>query len=282
MENDTKKFIIAIFAVGIFIGSIIGGIYVYSGVSPPFTVINSGSMQHSDESSIGTIDTGDMVIVKNPDYQEITTYVEGSKTDYSKFGEYGDVIIYRSGDRNIIHRAMLHMTLYETETVTQKWYIPELKDYDNWDIKSILGSVKSLYWDNENCILTVDISSTFYLTDVGYGDGEPSVNIFKLGIGKDVGYSGYLTKGDNAETNKTFDQNSSIHPELVTEEDIRSIAAVEIPWLGCIKLWINDKNTDLIPENSITSLITVFVVLISIIIVLFAVSWYLDKKDERK
>ena len=78
MENDTKKFIIAIFAVGIFIGSIIGGIYVYSGVSPPFTVINSGSMQHSDESSIGTIDTGDMVIVKNPDYQEITTYVEGS------------------------------------------------------------------------------------------------------------------------------------------------------------------------------------------------------------
>jgi len=57
---------------------------------------------------------------------------------------------------------------------------------------------------------------------------------------------------------------------------------VEIPWLGCIKLWVNDKNTDLIPENSITSLIIVFIVLISIIIALFAVSWYLDKKDERK
>jgi len=167
MENDTKKFIIAIFAVGIFIGSIIGGIYVYSGVSPPFTVINSGSMQHSDESSIGTIDTGDMVIVKNPDYQEITTYVEGSKTDYSKFGEYGDVIIYRSGDRNIIHRAMLHMTLYETGIVTQKWYIPELKDYDDWDIVNLGSSKKSEYWDNENCILTVDVISEFCLTDVG-------------------------------------------------------------------------------------------------------------------
>lgn len=282
MENDTKKFIIAIFAVGIFIGSIIGGIYVYSGVNPPFTVINSGSMQHSDESSIGTIDTGDMVIVKNPDYQEITTYVEGSKTDYSKFGEYGDVIIYRSGDRNIIHRAMLHMTLYETGTVTQKWYIPELKDYDDWDIVNLGSSKKSEYWDNENCILTVDIISEFCLTDVGYDDGEPSVNIYKLGWGEEPGYSGYLTKGDNAETNRTFDQDSSIHPDLVTEEDIKSIAAVEIPWLGCIKLWVNDKNTDLIPENSITSLIIVFVVLISVIVALFAVSWYLDKKDERK
>ena len=99
--KENKKTIICLCVVLVVFGGIVGGLYAYSGVSPPFSVINSGSMQHSDKSQIGVIDTGDMVYVKNPNSKSITTYVEGSNCGYSKFGDYGDVIVYITETRNI-------------------------------------------------------------------------------------------------------------------------------------------------------------------------------------
>ena len=68
-------------------------------------------------------------------------------------------------------------------------------------------------------------------------------------------HSGYLTKGDR---NDYFDQASSIHPGTVQKSDLKAIAGIEIPWIGCLKLLISNKNIDQIPLNSIVSLIIVF------------------------
>lgn len=281
--------IIAVFMI------LLGSVYAYSGVNPPFSTINSGSMQHSpDESSIGTIDTGDMVIVKDPDSYDITTYVEGAKTGYKKFGEYGDVIIYKTQTNNIIHRAMLELTLkdiiYDGSTVkTQIWYIPSLIGYDDWDIINFTpGGMTShkndpAIWNEESGTVTIDESNkdiiNLTLTNVGYSDATPFVNLWDLGKNKTDGYKGYLTKGDNAETNNNFDQVilTKMRNKLVSEEDIKSVAVFEIPWLGCIKLFVNGTNTDQIPTNSVIDLVITLVV---IVLLAFGINFLISRRRQ--
>ena len=98
--------------------------FAYSGNWPPMVVIESGSMEHTDNplydepgfTHIGTIDTGDLVVVKEAGKSEIVTYLQGKKTDYKKYGDYGDVIVYyKNGIREldgtpvtpVIHRLSL-------------------------------------------------------------------------------------------------------------------------------------------------------------------------------
>lgn len=277
MRKDTKNTLIICAVIFVVFSILIGGIFAYSGVNPPFSTVNSSSMQHSDDkSTIGTIDTGDMVIVKDPDSHRIVSYVEGSKSGYSMFGEYGDVIIYKTPVNNIIHRAMIHLTLKEIEMdgdliKSQTWYIPSLDGYDDWELEKNGVSVKgdSTIWNAEECTITIvpdHKEMEFSLTNVGYDDAKVSIKLWNLGVDREEGYNGYLTKGDNAKTNRNFDQTSlsQVNYKLVTDEDIKSVAVFEIPWLGCIKLLIKDTNTDQIPSNSIIDLIITFVVIIAI------------------
>lgn len=79
-------------------------------------VIESKSMQHADESSIGTIDTGDIVVVKKvTSTNEVVTYLDAVAAGHSTYGELGDVIVYyKSGmSKPIIHRAMCNL-VYNT------------------------------------------------------------------------------------------------------------------------------------------------------------------------
>ena len=91
--------------VGLALGSVLLVFLVtfaYSGNWPPMVVIESGSMEHSDNplykepgfTHIGTIDTGDLAVVKEAKKSDIVTYLQGKKTDYKKYGDYGDVIVY--------------------------------------------------------------------------------------------------------------------------------------------------------------------------------------------
>ena len=91
--------------VGIAIGSVVVVFlltFAYSGNWPPMVVIESGSMEHDNNSlyaepgytHLGTIDTGDLVIVKEAGKKDIVTYLEGKDTGYEKYGDYGDVIVY--------------------------------------------------------------------------------------------------------------------------------------------------------------------------------------------
>lgn len=283
MNGAVRQYLTAAAAVIIVVAVIVGGLALYSGMYPPFSVVNSGSMQHSDDSSIGTIDTGDMVIVQSPDKKDIVTYVEGSVSGYSKFGEYGDVIIYQEGNRSIIHRAMLELTLESSSIVHQTWYVPSLIGYDDWDIVDSNGqSIKNiLHWNADDCLLTIyatDMSSKLVLTNVSYSDAECSVNLWNLGSKMSDGESGYLTKGDNGETNSNFDQSTGITDSLVTDDRIEAIAGIEIPWLGSVKMLISGNGGD-IPANSIVCLSISIVVIIALI---FVISWFFEKRASMK
>ena len=49
-----------------------------------------------------------MVLVKDKNKCDIISYVEGSQTGYSTFGDYGNVIVYyRDSGNPVIHRAFL-------------------------------------------------------------------------------------------------------------------------------------------------------------------------------
>ncbi|SVA65471.1 uncharacterized protein METZ01_LOCUS118325, partial [marine metagenome] len=89
--------------VGIAVGSVLLVFlltFAYSGNWPPMVVIESGSMEHDGHTNykepgythLGIIDTGDLVIVKEAGKSDIVTYLEGKKTGYEKYGDYGDVI----------------------------------------------------------------------------------------------------------------------------------------------------------------------------------------------
>src|SRR5467141_2064388 len=101
---------------GVIVAVFLGALYLYAGVWPPLVVVESSSMQHGKEvSSLGVIDTGDMVFQQSaPTRGAVITYVEGRANGYSTYGDFGDVIIFRRAGTPtpIIHRAIMYITVH--------------------------------------------------------------------------------------------------------------------------------------------------------------------------
>jgi signal peptidase len=59
------------------------------------------------------IHKGDVIILVSPKKTGIVTWVEGKKTGYRSFGDYGDVIVYHPNGENgrtpIIHRVIAYV-----------------------------------------------------------------------------------------------------------------------------------------------------------------------------
>jgi len=257
MKKETIAFVVTIAALFLVMTGVYYWISESSGVDPPFTVIESESMQHDDESQIGVIDTGDMMLVKDPDKTQIVTYVEGYQTGYSSFGEYGSVIVYeRPGLNPVIHRAFVWL---------------EYNGDGTWSAESLAGYDSTLW----KCI-SDDVEITDYTSLKGilyfYSVGEFNKSTLYLNLDLLSTYnpeSGYVTLGDNV-TNPQFDQSSGINNSLVQYDEIRSVAWKEIPWLGVIKLYING-NTDNLNEwasNSLPNLIVMFTLVILVVVAL--------------
>ena len=235
--------------VGIAVGSVIIVFlltFAYSGNWPPMVVIESGSMEHDDNplypeprySHLGIIDTGDLVIVKQAEKKDIVTYLGGKKTDYKKYGDYGDVIVYyKNGIETykgqpvtpVIHRAMAWVEVVDKENGT--YYIPEIDTY-------FYGKIE--------------------LTEIGLGGGASLNNLQN---------SGYITKGDST---------GNPHPDQLTHYDITGasvqpvdpdwivgMAKGELPWFGLIKLRVTqpDNYYEAPPECRSMLWISMFVVL---------------------
>ena len=214
--------------VGLAIGSVVIVFlltFAYSGNWPPMVVIESGSMEHDNNplyseprySHIGTIDTGDLVVVKKAKKSDIVTYLEGKKTDYKKYGDYGDVIVYyKNGIETydgqpvtpVIHRAMAWVEVVDKENET--YYIPEIN---------------------------VTFQGKIQLAEIGLGGGASIQNIQN---------SGYITKGDST---------GNPHPDQLTHYDIMGapvqpvdpdwvvgMAKGELPWFGLIKLRVTQPD----------------------------------------
>ena len=262
-------------SIGVIIIVFVGGyasLVVYTGMTSPFSIVMSQSMQHDpDQSEIGSIDTGDIVIVRDPDKTQIQSYVEGTQSGYRSFGDYGSVIIYdRGGGQNpVIHRAILWLD-YNSESDT--WSAPSLADYD--------GSWHYEYRDESGVVQERNdfnnIRGTLYFEDITVSGKNVSINLDSLDKS-----SGYLTMGDNSETNPNFDQ-PSIIDHTVSYEEIRSVPIAEIPWLGTLKILVNGgDNLEYVP-NSLPSFVMFFLTIFGFLILLDAVTMFRNEKAMKR
>ena len=251
LVSTIKAFIIA---PAIFL-LIIGAIFLYSGIWPPMVVVESESMQHSNDTSyIGVIDTGDIVVVKKVEsYQEVTTYVEGLANGHSTYGEPGDVIIYhRHGmPKPIIHRAMV---MLEYNFTGGGFDVPTLADIPD-ELWSVPGGEK-VWWN---------LKEVLVLYDVGYAGAILEIdlstmlsNMFSNGHL----HGGIITLGDNnwemvdGVPVARYDQRwLTTMREPVMEEWIVGKARGELPWFGLLKLWATGTMPDDTPANSQRNLI---------------------------
>lgn len=251
MDKDLRDIIIVVGVTFVIICSIIGGVFAYSGLNSPLTVVESGSMQHStDTSYVGIIDTGDMVVMRSTDNASITTFVEGYHSGYSAFGDYGDVIIYNRDSGNpVIHRAIVWLEYNETKKV---WSAPSLEFFPY----SESGNGSDGLWYNNGNEDYNNMTGVLEFFHMGYKDTNCSVNLDTMESNPALCHSGYLTKGDN---NSGFDQPLAFNVGPVELSDIKAIAGFELPWVGCIKLYVNNTNIGQIPGNSIPCLIVMVI-----------------------
>ena len=257
-KDIARDIIISVIIVAV----IFGGLYAYSGVWPPIVVIESGSMQHGSDSHIGTIDTGDIVIVKkvySPD--DITTYIEGRMKGYQTYGDYGDVIIYNYEGRSIIHRAIAYL---EWEGTHWKVRGVNYSNLPNW-----------LYIDKDQ-ITIYNVTSN--------PDDMIIIHLNKLNHNV-VGDSGFITMGDHNREEygpTAYDQNGAdgflpICPKLVNFNMVEGVARGEIPWFGAIKLYLTGTNIQEIPPSTNLWL---GISLTTLIAASFLVDYAIDHKDE--
>jgi len=283
-ESAVKGFLRDALTAGAIVALILLILLAYSGIWPPMVVVESGSMQHDIPgkpavSHIGVIDTGDLVLIKTADRASIQTYIDGVKSNYKTYGEYGDVIIYYpNGERDqipIIHRAIVYLEL--NQTTERSYDIPSLKDYPgNW-------SIEPYELNHEYIHRWYDLSGTLYLYNIGYYNVTIEIHLDTILRNSPEPNSGYITMGDNAATNApVYDQAFSIslnHP--VPPSEVKGVARGEIPWFGLLKLYTeNGHIPPRTPSNSVTNLIISIIVLLGVPFVYdFAITPYLEKKQ---
>jgi len=231
---------------------LLGSMWVATGSFPPMVVVESGSMMHEDEGSLGAIDPGDLVLVMTPGRAEIVTFAEATEPGnenfgYESHGMAGDVIIYKKNGLDsytpVIHRALLKVIANSS---------------GGWDVPgTTLRNVDSITW-------TLDYSCESY-----HG------NTFNLPInGWEPSHEGYLTAGDNNDC--MIDQPPVNQPQqgsgffvdgepvqAVRDEWISGIASTEIPWLGAAKLVISGTSSQ-VTDTTWRSLLVVIAVIISV------------------
>jgi len=257
------------------IGIILGSLYVYSARWPPMVVIESSSMSHDDASppmsQLGIIDTGDIVVVKKADRDDIVTYVEGMGDGYKKYGQYGDVIIYRpmGNDKRtpIIHRPLVYIKYNHTSKGTG-FDIPALEKLEYGEV-----------WETTQGEKTNCLNGTLTLHDYGYMDVEVTIDLWSMVT---YAHSGFITMGDNNFEANTgyYDQGVGICPAPVRIEWVEGKARGELPWFGTLKLVYLGK-TDMVSSNTWRNL---WVSIGAVIVLPFALDIAIHrlKKDEEE
>ena len=246
---------------------LLGSMWVATGSFPPLVVVESGSMMHEDDGSLGAIDPGDLVLVMDPDRVEIVTFVEATEADsdhfgYESHGMAGDVIIYQKNggsDTPVIHRALLEAVANAS---------------GGWDVPGTsLRNVDSITW-------TLDYQCLYHggTYDLEIDQWVPS-------------HEGYLTTGDNENSNGCkIDQivatggdprnglkDENGNPVLaVKAEWVVGVASTEIPWLGAAKLAFSGTSSQ-VTDTTWRSLAMVVTVIISVPYLLEIV---IERRDE--
>jgi signal peptidase len=262
VKQILDEYKIILIAVGLVV-IVILAMFFYSGLWPPLVVVESGSMQHSDTvSSIGVIDTGDLVIVKQLDNDSVRTYVESYSSGYSTYSSYGDVIVYKRYNSAtlpwIIHRAVLELVWNST---SHSFNIPDLKDYPQ-DLWSCNNATDGKWWS---------LTGTLELYHYGYKDQTVRIYLDPMLV---YAHGGFVTKGDH---NDVVDQYpmASICKEPIKTEWVVGLGRGEIPWFGLLKLWASGQaapydhsKSSVAPDNSWSNLFITIGLIIVIPVIL--------------
>jgi signal peptidase len=248
-----------LWVVGV-VGSIAILLYLICGTWPAVVTIESGSM-------IPNMNIGDLVVVVQKDrFGDLRTWDDGNVSEYKKFGDYGDVIIYRpngitdmwasigllplSKQHPIIHRAMtwteagepvpLYINIYRG-SVTPTGYLP----------LTVAGTIQNGYRIFSNGTLPANYTP-------GPRDlvmqNTPKGNFILPAdtVVRNAGYvwntsnitdhGGYITKGDN---NNFSDQGSLAFAgtgpvEPVQKDWVVGKALFTVPYVGLLPLHIGE------------------------------------------
>lgn len=271
MNKSDRNLLIVIGAVLVIVIGGYAALVSYTGFFAPFSVVMSQSMQHDQtQSEIGIIDTGDVVIVQDPSKAEIQSYVEGTKSGYTSFGDYGSVIIYnRGGDQNpVIHRAIVWL---EYDEQTDTWSAPSLEGYTGTWYYVINDGEPPVFGDYTN------IRGTLWFEDITQSGKTISINVEDLEKS-----SGFLTMGDNI-SNYYFDQAVSIaENNLVSYDEIRSVPIFEIPWIGTLKILVSNGGQNLqYVTNSLPSLLMCILTVFGLLMLLDGTTLYRNQMGMR-
>lgn len=238
--------------------------YAYTGLWPPLVVVESNSMMHGEDnlSSVGTIDTGDLVFVRKvAAVGDVKTYMDGVVSGHRTYGDYGDVVIYKPGGTDartpIIHRAMVYL---EFDSENNCYRSPSLRDApsDKWAAANPDDT-----WDR--------LTSTVRIFHVGWDDMTILIDITGLIPSQK---SGFITKGDhNANVDQMFGTTGPVEIGWIVGK-----ARGEIPWFGLLKLWTTDSLGSTAPENSVRNL---WISMIVIVVTPIAIDIGLTFREKR-
>ncbi len=229
---------------------LLGSMWISTGTFPPMVVVESSSMMHDSEGSLGAIDPGDLILVMNKDRIDVISFVEATQMGnenygYESHGMPGDVIIYRKNggdDTPVIHRALLEAVSNGT----------------GWDVPgTTLRNVDTISWTLEY--------------QCSYHGGTYSLRV----EGWEPEHSGFLTSGDNNNGGCMIDQPSANGQggglvdaigqpvEPVREEWIVGVASSEIPWIGTIKLVTSSTAGSVTAKSWYSLTFTILLILLS-------------------
>jgi signal peptidase len=242
--------------------------FAYTGLWPPLVVVESNSMMHGDDnlSNIGTIDTGDLVLVKKVNsLSDIETYMDSQASGHKTYGDYGDVVIYRPGGLDaitpIIHRALIYLeinsdgTSYRSESLRQA-------ATDKWSTSDPTDT-----WDR--------LTSSLTISDVGYNHLSVTIDIQGLASSH---RSGFITKGDhNTGTDQRYAAYGPVDFEWVVGK-----ARGEIPWFGLLKLWSTGTLGSPSPDNSVRDLWASLAIIVATPIIIDITLTYREKRKVSK
>lgn len=260
MKSKNRSTVITVAVVFLLFFTAYAGIKAYSGHEYPLSTVVSKSMQHDDnQSQLGVLDTGDMVLVRDKSKVRIVSYLEGRDTDYSKFGDYGSVIVYWRGDGKnpVIHRALMYVEVVP-DGLNKAVKVHHLNKYTD-DSGTPMWSCDTGATDPDA------LTGILTLFDVGHKNRNVTVDLDRIISDNDVETAGYVTKGDN---NNYVDQ-PGLSP-LVTYDMIKSVPVAEIPWLGCLKMIFNGKKST-VDENVPNSLPSLGISLLAILVSIFLI-----------
>jgi signal peptidase I len=272
-----------LWVVGV-VGTIALLLYLICGTWPAVVTIESESM-------VPNMNVGDLVVVVQKDrFGDLRTWDDGNASGYKKFGDYGDVIIYRpngitdmwasvgllplSKQHPIIHRAMTwteanqpvpsYLNIYRGK-VTPTGYLPLSvvgTTSDGYQILSTGSGTASANYTPASDDLTMRTPQGNYVmpADVVIANAG-----YVRNTSTTTAHGGYITKGDN---NNFSDQGyltlagtGTVEP--VEKEWVVGKAFFTVPYVGLLPLHIGE-------------------VIIVVIILMVLHELYLRRKEEGK